>query len=231
MIISNKTQNYIAVLQKECVISKTYPIATGVFGPCYILMGYDSNSKYSFLAHIDCCTNDQDIPLIFEKLKELKVKIENLSLKLMGGWKLYEKSKSLGNKIIEQLKNLEVYKNTNTDYLWKKEAHPKKDLSEKDLETKRKYYFFGVVINPKNGEFQFLQKPSEKLSLNQQKIDENFLKKCELINQKIIEITLTAKTIPKILEIEGETIKNFGNNKMVDLRIIAKIYPLKISLI
>ncbi len=89
MIISCKDgSQYLQALQKNCIITKNYPIVTGTFGSCYILTGYDFNTKYSFLAHIDDCTRCEDIPLIFKKLKELNVKIENLSLKLMGGCKL-----------------------------------------------------------------------------------------------------------------------------------------------
>ena len=80
--------NTVSVLQRECIISKDKKIATGSFAGCYVFSGHDPVTGYHFLAHIDSITKTKNVSLIFEKLKSLGVRIENLTnLKVMGGLK------------------------------------------------------------------------------------------------------------------------------------------------
>jgi hypothetical protein len=199
-----------------CVISKDHPLIVGPFGPCYVLTGYDSKTGYKFVTHINDCTDCKSIPSIFEALKKLSVKINDLSLKLLGGWENKAEIKFWGDKlwgyqIIDQLKELKVYKQTDT-----KRLHEKKFLpigQNPDYNNYDKHYFNGGIM--RNGNFNIFKGPFKKLGKIKDKLSEKYEKDDTKIKKEIIKkvcemmkngkIDLKKKSVNLI--VDGKTVK------------------------
>lgn len=145
------------VYQKQCVISDNSRIATGEFGPCYVLTGYDSSTKITFLAHIDDTTKVESIHGIFIKLNELKVNNKTLNIHLIGGWKDHPESAKWGQKIIDLLKVRGI---NNVDYT----LFQIKSMDGKGINNNT---FAGCIIDSKDGEIQFFKEPWKKLQKKQ----------------------------------------------------------------
>ena len=145
--------------QKECIISKTHQIATGVFGPCYVFTGHDANSGYSFLAHIDDTTETKSIYNIFHTLKT-SCHIQNLNtvkFSLMGGWNDHEESNHWGKQIKEILEQEKVLNFTDLT------------LFQKKNQSSNQAHYFGGIMAPKTGKFRFFKQPWNKLTKLQEK--------------------------------------------------------------
>jgi hypothetical protein len=218
MIISAGKSGKVAyVPMYYCVISKSLSLVAGPFGPCYILTGSDSKTGYSFKAHINDCTDCESIPSIFKALAELGVKINDLSLKLLGGWKDQEEIKFWGDKlwgyqIIDQLKNLGVYKQTKT-----KRLHEKKFLpigKYPDSGAYDKHYFHGSVL--KKGNLELFKGPYNKLKNIPNKLSEKYEKVHEDVKKEMIEKF-------RKMAIEGEIKKTDLDKKSLDLTIDGRI--------
>ncbi len=151
------------VYQMECVISNTNRMATGSFGPCYVLVGHDPQTKYSFLAHIDAVTDIATITDIFQKLRCLGVDTNNLAnVRLMGGWKAEEISSAMGDQIITSLKKEGIFDKVDFSFFQKKAqwAELSSVPDQKQLPT---YFYPGGIQDPESGKFQFFAKPWKKI--------------------------------------------------------------------
>ena len=98
-------------MKRECIISRTYNIVVGPFGPGYVVTGYEPITKYTFLAHIDDGTNVETISEIFKELQKLNVDLKNFEkICLLGGWEKHPESKKWGDKILKELEKIEGIK-------------------------------------------------------------------------------------------------------------------------
>lgn len=207
-------QTPLFVFQTECIISRSQPIATGTFGGCYLLTGYDPQSKYRFLAHIDDQTDTKTISTIFEKLKELGVNLKNLELKVMGGWKEQERSSQWGKQILEQLEEKECLSRCNFELFQKKKNWlPGTPLHPPDS------YFTGGVLQP-DGSFYLFKTPWKKIE-NQQdlKNKERFVKTLHSLK------FLTDEEVEKIYQNDPVVV-----NKLNYLGTFLPLAPIKITI-
>ncbi len=193
------------VLQRQCVISNTRNIATGSFGSCYVLVGHDPKTKYSFIAHIDIGTYLEGIRTIFSELKRLNVDLNDLmGLRLLGGWKS-EPSCLLGQKIISILKEEGIGEKVNFTFFQQKLS------GSIDVPGNKATHFPGIHLDAQTGTLSILK--NTWISLEQKQY-ESHLKLVQGLFQEA-GLDLSAMTT----EERCKAVKNFPVTKQFPLEI------------
>jgi len=145
------------VLQGECGISNSKSMATGSFGPCYVLVGHDPKTKYSFIAHISVSTNFEDIRTLFSKLKSLNVDLNDLTgVRLLGGW-TSGNSIHIGPKIITILNEEGLGGKVDLTYFQQKVSGSTESKGDSSP------HYNGGLLNPQTGTFSLFKTPWDRL--------------------------------------------------------------------
>lgn len=156
------------VFQRHCGISRSLPMVTPSWGPCYVLTAHDPSSHWSLLAHIDDVTEIASVSLCCDALKTRlpaitpeEAVLQRCHWSLKGGYKGKGKfagdSEEWGNKILHELEKNGIPR-SQIDLT---QFQAKKTIPDTGLASAAEiplYCFLGGLLNPATGNFSHFAK-------------------------------------------------------------------------
>ncbi len=147
------------VYQKQWGFSKSIPIKTGSFGPCYVVVLTGRNC--AAMAHIDDMTQVETIERIFDRFRAEGIPQDCIDVSIRGGWINHLESRKWGDHIWRKIVEANC-KSLDVEYIFsKKTPPPQLFITKVSRQETAKYYYFGVSVDPQTGKIVLNDAPDD----------------------------------------------------------------------